>query len=110
MTHGGTTIGTFTGGTGTTPLVVDLNANATAGHPSQALVRAIAYRNVSDNPSTAARTVRFVLTDGDGGTSAPATREINLTAVNDAPVLAAIEAARARLHRERPGDGDHVER
>ena len=30
-------------------------------------------------------------TDGDGGTSAPATRAIAVTAVNDAPVLAAIE-------------------
>jgi hypothetical protein len=54
-------------------------------------VRAVAYRNVSDNPSTAARTVRFVLTDGDGGTSAAATRAINVTAVNDPPSLAAIE-------------------
>ena len=92
MTHAGTTIGTFTGGTGTTPLVVTLNANATAPI-TEALVRAIAYRNVSDNPATAARTVRFVLTDGDGGTSAPATRAITLTAVNDPPVLAGIESA-----------------
>ena len=91
MTFGGTTIGTFTGGSGTTALVVTLNANATPA-TAQALVRAIAYRNVSENPSTAARTARFVLTDGDGGTSPAATRDVNVTAVNDAPVLAAIEA------------------
>jgi hypothetical protein len=90
VTHGGTTIGSFTGGTGTTPLVVTLNANATAPI-TEALVRAVAYRNVSDAPSTAVRTARFVLTDGDGGISAPATRAIALTAVNDVPVLAAIE-------------------
>ena len=85
MTFGGTTIGTFTGGTGTTALVVTLNASATPA-AAQALVRNVTYRNVSENPSTATRTARFVLTDGDGGTSAPATREITVTAVNDAPV------------------------
>ena len=91
VTFGGTTIGTFTGGSGTTPLVVTLNANATPA-AVQALVRNVTFRNVSDSPSTAARTTRFVLTDGDGGTSAPATRAIAVTAVNDAPVLAGIEA------------------
>ena len=70
-------------------------------------MRAIAYRNVSDDPSTAARTVRFVLTDGDGGTSAPATRAINVTAVNDPPALAGIEATALGLHRERPGHRNH---
>src|SRR5207249_2872218 len=42
-------------------------------------------------PSTATRTVRFVLTDGDGGTSNAETRDISVTAVNDAPTLAGIE-------------------
>ena len=91
VTFAGATIGTFAGGSGTTPLVVTLNANADPT-ATQALVRAITYSNVSDNPSTAARTVRFVLSDGDGGTSAPATRAIALTAVNDPPTLAGIEA------------------
>jgi Big-like domain-containing protein/cadherin domain-containing protein/hemolysin type calcium-binding protein len=90
VTHGGTTIGTFTGGTGTTPLVVTLNASATPA-VTQDLVRAVAYSNVSDAPSTAARTLRFVLTDGDGGTSGPATRAVTVTAVDDPPVLAGIE-------------------
>jgi hypothetical protein len=91
VSFAGTAIGTFTGGTGTTPLEVTLNTNATAT-ATEALVRAVAYSNVSENPSTAARTVRFVLTDGDGGTSAAATRAITVTAVNDPPVLANIEA------------------
>ncbi len=86
VTYGGTTIGTFTGGSGTTPLVITLNASSTPTS-AQALMRNITYANVSDNPSTAARTVRFVLTDGDGGTSAAATKTINVTAVNDAPVI-----------------------
>jgi hypothetical protein len=92
VTYQGTTIGTFTGGTGTTPLIVTLNANATPT-TTEALVRAVAFRNVSEAPFTASRTVRFVLTDGDGGTSAPATRDVAVTAVNDAPTLAGIETA-----------------
>ncbi len=85
VTFGGTTFGTFTGGSGTTALVVTFNSAAATPTAVQALVRDVTYRNVSDNPSTATRTVRFVLTDGDGGTSLPATRDITVTAVNDAP-------------------------
>jgi hypothetical protein len=87
---GGTSIGTFAGGTGTTPLVVTLDSDATPA-AVQALVRAITYSNVSDAPVTAARTARFVVSDGDGGTSGPATRSIALTAVNDAPALSDLE-------------------
>ena len=100
VTFGGTAIGTFTGGTGTTPLVVTLNASATPA-AAQALVRDVTYRNVSDSPSTATRTVRFVLTDGDGGTSSPATRNLTVNAVNAAPVITA--TAGSLSHTE--GDG-----
>ena len=85
VTYGGVTIGTWTGGNGTTQLVVTYNASSTPT-AAQALMRNITYANVSDSPSTAARTVRFVLTDGDGGTSAAVTKTINVAAVNDAPV------------------------
>jgi len=86
VSYQGTQIGTFTGGTnGSTPLVITLNASATPT-ATQALAEAIAYSDVSNAPSTAARTVQFVLTDGDGGTSAAVTATINVTAVNDAPV------------------------
>lgn len=86
--YGGTQIGTFTGGIGTTPLVVTFNASATPT-AAQALLRNITYQNISDNPATASRTVQFVLTDGDGGTSNAATKTINVTAVNDAPIVGA---------------------
>jgi hypothetical protein len=86
VVHNGTEIGTFTGGTGTTALEITLNANATPAR-IQDLARNITYANVSDDPSTAARTVRFVLTDGDGGTSTAATKQNNVTAVNDAPTI-----------------------
>ncbi|MDH4152735.1 MAG: tandem-95 repeat protein, partial [Nitrospira sp.] len=87
VTYGGVVIGTYTGGTGTTPLVITFtNASATPA-AVQALVRNITYANVSDAPSTSARTVRFVVTDGDGGTSTAVTETINVAAANDAPVL-----------------------
>ena len=87
VTYSGTTIGTFAGGTdGSTPLVITFNASSTPTS-AQALMRNITFENVSDAPSELNRTVRFVLTDGDGGTSNAATQTVVLTAVNDAPVL-----------------------
>jgi hypothetical protein len=72
-------IGSYTGGSdGSTPLVVTFNANATAT-VVQAVARSVTYRNVSDGPTTAPRTVEMVVTDGDGGTSAPAFKTVNVT-------------------------------
>lgn len=89
--YGGTTIGTFAGGTsGASPLVVTFTSTAATLAAVQALARNITYQNVSDNPSGLSRTVRFVMTDGDGGTSAAVTKTISVTPVNDAPTLAAI--------------------
>jgi hypothetical protein len=93
---GSVVIGTINanGGVGSTPLVVSLNGNAT---PTAvlALIQAIGYQNVSDDPipgtpagtDPAPRTVQFVLDDGQGGVSAPATRDVVVTAVNDVPVI-----------------------
>ncbi|HAZ47375.1 MAG TPA: hypothetical protein DCZ55_23695 [Cyanobacteria bacterium UBA11371] len=81
---GGVQIGTFAGGIGTDPLVISLNASATPAI-AQALLRNITYANASDNPSTAVRTVSFVLTDGGGGTSNTVTKNISVNRVNDAP-------------------------
>ncbi len=53
----------------------------------QAALRSVTYTNTSDNPSTATRTVSFTVSDGALG-STPATRDIAITAVNDAPVVA----------------------
>jgi len=86
VSYSGTVIGSVTGGSGTTALVITFNAN-TIPTAAQALARNVTYANVSDSPPTATRTVRFVITDGDGGTSTAATKAVNLTAVNDAPVV-----------------------
>lgn len=86
VTYGGTVIGTFTGGSGTTPLVITFNANSTPA-AAQALLRNITFHNVSDDPSTAPRTISVTVTDGDGSSSTPVTKTVNVTAVNDAPVV-----------------------
>ncbi len=83
---GAITIGTFTGGFGSgSPLVVNLNANADST-ATQALMRNVTFWNTSDNPATAARTIEFVLTDGDGGTSSTISQAATVTAQPDAPV------------------------
>jgi len=79
-------IGTFTGGTGTDPLVVTLNAEATVAR-TQLLVRAVGFQNVSNAPSTDARSVEFQLSDGAGATSTPVTKTVTVTATNDLPVV-----------------------
>ncbi|UCH49647.1 MAG: DUF4347 domain-containing protein, partial [Betaproteobacteria bacterium] len=86
VSYGGTNIGTFTGDGGTSPLVVTFNTSADVA-AVEAVMRNITYENVSDDPSTITRIVRFGLTDGDGGTSNLDTTTINVTAVNDAPTL-----------------------
>jgi hypothetical protein len=71
-------IGTFSGGVGTSALVINLNANATP-EAVQALMRNITYRNVLASAPVGTRTVRFLLSDGDGGTSAAAFKSIDVT-------------------------------
>jgi len=60
---------------------------------AQAVLRNITFRSTSENPSTTARVVRVSVTDGDGGTSLLHTKTINVTAVNDAPVIGGFDGA-----------------
>lgn len=90
VVHEGTMVGSLTGGNGSTPLVVTFNGNADA-EAVQAVVRDVTFRHDGVDPGPS-RTVRFVLTDGDGGTSLPATRTISITAVNNPPVIASVES------------------
>ncbi len=85
VTYQGVTIGTFSGGNGTNPLVISLNTNADV-ISTRALMRNITFANVSDDPGATARTVEFVLTDGDGGTSNVISQSVNVTEVADAPL------------------------
>ena len=52
----------------------------------QTAMRAVNYSNTSDAPTTIARTVSYVINDGTANSTA-LTSTINVTAVNDAPVL-----------------------
>jgi VCBS repeat-containing protein len=58
----------------------------------EAALRSITYFNNSDDPSTATRTVTFVVNDGAADSSA-ATRAIAITAVNDAPTSTPVTLA-----------------
>ncbi len=92
VTFGGVTIGSFTGGVGTTPLVVTLNTSATSA-AVEALARNITFRVISQNPTTLPRTIQFQLADGDTGTSNALTLSSTVVAVNDRPVIAAISGS-----------------
>ncbi len=87
VTYEGVTIGAFTGGASGVDLVVTLNANANADAVS-ALIRNISYENTdTTNPTTTDRTVRFVLTDGDGGVSTNYDTTIEVASNNQAPLV-----------------------
>jgi Ca2+-binding RTX toxin-like protein len=58
----------------------------------QTALRSITYTNTSNNPSLTPRTVSFIVNDGTANSTA-VTRNINITAVNDAPVATATNSA-----------------
>ena len=66
--------------------VLTLSGTATVAHYQTAL-RSVTYQNTSENPSTAARTVRMDVNDGELD-SADIDRALTVVSVNDAPVLA----------------------
>ncbi len=80
----GNIAGSYNAGTGVLTLS---SAGGTATLAQwQAALRSVAYRNSSDAPTTAARTISFVVSDGSQNSNA-ATRTLNVQAVNDAPVI-----------------------
>ncbi len=85
-------IGTFSGGTGTTPLQITFNANATPAL-AQALLRNVSFSNVSIAPSQLTRTISVKLTDGDGGVSDIATTTVNVVGINSDPTVSGTASA-----------------
>ena len=73
--------GSWNAATGT----LTLSGSATKAQYEAAL-ESVTYKNTSEDPSTAARTISFTVTDGDL-TSNVGTATVNVTAVNDAPVI-----------------------
>lgn len=87
VTYGGAVIGTYTGGTGLNPLTVNLNINATPAAVT-ALVQNITYENSNiENPTSGSRSVVIDITDGDGGACLTQNLLLNVSSVNDAPVV-----------------------
>ena len=80
-------IGTAVGGAGGADLVVTFNASADAT-ATDALIENVTYQNTDTGaPTISARTVRFMVTDGDGGVSATYDTTATVSLLNDAPVL-----------------------
>jgi hypothetical protein len=73
--------GSFNAATGT----LTLTGSASKADYITALQN-VKYNNTSENPSTLARTVTWTVNDGDVNSNSPTTT-INVTAVNDAPVV-----------------------
>jgi hypothetical protein len=80
--------GSWTAGTGTLTLT---GSDAVANY--QSALRSVTYTNTSDTPSTLTRTLTIVVNDGAGSNnlSAAVSRQIVVTAVHDAPVVANVE-------------------
>ncbi|MBG1269058.1 beta strand repeat-containing protein, partial [Nostoc sp. WHI] len=73
--------------------VLTLTGSATVANYQTAL-RSITYTNSSDNPNLTPRTISFLVNDG-AANSTVVSRNINITAVNDAPVATATNSALA---------------
>ncbi|MDY6897764.1 MAG: hypothetical protein SWZ49_06745, partial [Cyanobacteriota bacterium] len=84
--HRGQEIGILTPSYGTEEMVIKFTTHF-GTDKIRDLLGNISYTNFSHNPSETPRTVEFVLTDGDGGTSEVATKTINVAGRNDAPIL-----------------------
>ncbi|OYE03115.1 beta strand repeat-containing protein [Nostoc sp. 'Peltigera membranacea cyanobiont' 232] len=82
-------IGSYNNNTG----VLTLTGSSSVANYQTAL-QSITYTNSSENPNTTPRTVSFVVDDGTASSTA-LTRNINITAVNDAPVATATNSALA---------------
>lgn len=91
VTYEGTIVGSFSGGDNGNPLVITFNADA-CHCAVQLAMDNIAFSNSSDTPSTDQRTVSFTLVDGGGialggSDTGSADVVIDVTAINDAPVV-----------------------
>ncbi len=88
VTFGGVVVGTFSGGQGSTPLVLNFGPNATFT-AVRAVLRNLTYANLSNTPDTRPRFLGLTFTDSTGRTSNLVVRRVSSTPVplNDAPVL-----------------------
>jgi hypothetical protein len=94
LTYAGTTIGDFSGGTGTNALLVNFNSSASVA-AVQALVRNVTFNIASNNPAEVPHLLEFHLTDGDGGTNAPASLTVNVVCPTALDVMLVIDVSQS---------------
>ena len=82
----GSITGSFAAGTG----ILTLSGSDTKANYQTAL-RAVTYENNSSDPVELARTISFVINDGDNNSNT-VTRDVTVTATNSKPVLSSIES------------------
>lgn len=100
VTYEGVAIGTFSGGAGGNNLVITFNSNATPMAVT-ALVTNITYEDINnDSPAEGSLTIRFALTDGDGGRSGNYDVSAYVRGVNDAPTDLSLSANRVAENAE----------
>ncbi len=75
--YGGTVIGTISGGSGRTPLVITFNNSATL--PAiEAVLRSIVYRSTTQRPTVVAKNLSILLTEASGAQSRPVEKQLNI--------------------------------
>ena len=85
VSYGGVEIATFSGGIGTSPLVVEFTSSANAIAVRQ-LLRRLRFENVNNAPPTAARPVQFSLQDSTGHLEQQ-TLNVSIVPANDPPEI-----------------------
>ncbi|MBO3705820.1 MAG: hypothetical protein J5X21_05380 [Candidatus Accumulibacter sp.] len=104
VTYAGTAIGSIiSNGQNGADLVLQFNANASA-EAVEAVIENLTYRNSASNP-TASRQVSVVVSDGDGGQSAPRVMTINVAAETDGAVALLNQEQRVNTYTA----GDQIE-
>ncbi|ETR73398.1 MAG: hypothetical protein OMM_00995 [Candidatus Magnetoglobus multicellularis str. Araruama] len=77
----------FSGGTGTSPLLINIENTVADAAAIAELIQCITYENMSERPLSGSFDIRFQLLDGDGGISIPQTNLMTIIPVNDPPEI-----------------------
>lgn len=87
LLYEGKRAGTWSGGAGGTPLVINFDDN-TPLLTIQETIRRVSFRTIGVNPTAITRMVRFVVNDGgEKGLSEPAFKRVEVIPLNSPPVL-----------------------
>jgi alpha-tubulin suppressor-like RCC1 family protein/PKD repeat protein len=77
----------YTGGNGTTPMIVYFENTLADADAIATLIECITYENMSELPMAGSTAVRFQLIDGAGGVSEPKNTTFSIIPVNDPPQI-----------------------